>query len=136
MLTSCCLLSYLFLKKCLLYFLLLVMLFAHVEKRPNSRSQMFFRTGGFKHFAMFIGKNLYWSHFLIKIQYWTHAFLFKKRLQHRCFYVNIAKFLKTAFSYKTCSLYLSEILLTDKIIDNWYFRVKLYYCKLRFYKDL
>ena len=46
--TFCCLLCYLFLKKCLLHFLLLVMLFAHVAKRSNSRSQRFFKTGALK----------------------------------------------------------------------------------------
>ena len=46
--TSCCLLCYLFLKKCLLHFLLLVMLFAHVAKRSNSRSQIFFKTDALK----------------------------------------------------------------------------------------
>ena len=128
-------------KKCLLYFLLLLMSFAHVAKPSNSCSQIFFKTAVLKNFLMYTGKYLCWSRILIKFRYWRPAFLFKKSLQHRCFYVKIAKFLKTAFSYKTCSLYLSEIylseiLLTDKIIDNWYFRVKLYYCTLRFYKDL
>ena len=33
-----------FLKKCL-HFLMLVMLFPHVAKRSNSRSQIFFKTG-------------------------------------------------------------------------------------------
>ena len=70
---------------------------------------------GFKHFAIFIGKHLYWSLLLIQLQtfrsatllkwdctntvffckYWnflrTEAWDFiKKRLQHRCFSVNIA----------------------------------------------
>ena len=112
--TSCCLLCYLFLKKCLLHFLFLAMLFAHVTKRSNSLSQIFFKTGVLKNFAMFVGKHLRWSRFLIKFQYWRRAFLFKNRLQHRCFYVNIAKFLRTAFLKKTYSLYLSEILFDDR----------------------
>ena len=45
-------------KKCLLHFLLLVMLFAHVAKRSNSRSQILFKTDVLKDFAMFIGKQL------------------------------------------------------------------------------
>ena len=36
-----------FLKKCL-HFLMLVMLFPHVAKRSNSRSQIFFKTGVLK----------------------------------------------------------------------------------------
>ena len=87
----------------------LVMLLAHVGKRSNSRySQMFSKTGVLKNFAIFTGKNLCWSLFLIKFQDWRPTFLFKKRLQRRCFSVNIAKFLRTAFLLKTCSLYLFE----------------------------
>ena len=78
-------------KKCPLHFLLLVML------RSNSCLQILFKTGVLKNFAIFTGKHLCWSRFLIKFQYWRPAFLFKKRLQHRSFYVNIAKFLRTAF---------------------------------------
>ena len=36
----------------------LVMLLAHVEKRSNSRSQMFSKTGVLKNCAIFTGKNL------------------------------------------------------------------------------
>ena len=45
-------------------------------------------------FAMFTGKNLCWGLFLIKIQ--VSEFI-KKLLQYRCFPVNIAKFLSTAY---------------------------------------
>ena len=44
---------------------------------------MFFKIGVLKNFAIFIGKHLYWS---LKFN-----FIIKK-LQHRCFPVNIAKF--------------------------------------------
>ena len=116
------------LKKCLLHFLLLVTLFAHVAKRSNSRLKIFFKTRGLKNFAtLFTGKYLCGSHFLILFQDWRPAFLYKKRLQHRCFSVNIAKVLRTAFLWKTCPLYLSEILFDDR----YNFRVIFYYCKLR-----
>ena len=39
-------------KKCLLNFLLLVMLFAHVAKRSNSRLKIFFKTGVLKNLAI------------------------------------------------------------------------------------
>ena len=46
-------------------------------------------------------KYLFWSlfliHVLIKLQDWWPATLLKKRLQHRCFPVNILKCLKKAF---------------------------------------
>ena len=51
----------------------------------SSRSQMFFKILTFKNFAIFTGKHLCWSLFLIKLQ----AF--------RCFPVNIAKLLRAAF---------------------------------------
>ena len=77
--------------------MLLVMLVADVAKGSNSRSQMFFKTDVLKNFAIFTGKHLCWNLFLIKFQNWRPAFLFKKKLQHRCFSVNIAKFSITAF---------------------------------------
>ena len=51
----------------------------------SSRSQMFFRIGVLKKFAMFTEKHLCWSLFLIKLQ------------DFRCFPVNIAKLLRAAF---------------------------------------
>ena len=133
---------FLFLRKCPLQFscfvfekmsssipMLLVMLLAHVRKGSNSRSQMFSKTGALKNFAVFTGKNLCWSHFLIKFQDWRPAFLFKKRLQHWCFSVNIVKFLRTAFLLKICSLY--TIINFYLMIGNWYFRVIFHYCKIR-----
>ena len=51
---------------------------------------MFLKIGVLKNFSIFAGKHLCWSLFLIK-----------KRLQHRCFPANIAKFLRTSFFYGT-----------------------------------
>ena len=79
----------------------LVMLLAHVGKRSNSRSQMFSKTGVLKNLAIFTGKNLCWrSLFLIKFQDWRPTFLFKKRLQRRCFPLNklCNRSIKTCFS--------------------------------------
>ena len=91
----------------------LAMLLAHVEKSSNSHSQMFYKTGALKHFVIFTGKNLCWNLFLIKFQDWRPASLFKKRFQRRRFSSNIAKFLKTAFLLKTCSLYHYKFLFDD-----------------------
>ena len=76
----------------------------------SSSSQMFFKIGVLKNFAIFTGKHLRWSLFLIKLQaltffiehrWWLLADLglqlIEKRLQYRYFPVNIAKFLGTAF---------------------------------------
>ena len=61
-----------------------------------SRSQMFFKIGVLKNFVIFTGKHLCWSLLLIKLTPKT-----SKRLQHRCFLVNIAKFLRTPFLRNT-----------------------------------
>ena len=66
---------------------------------------MFFKIEVLKHFTIFTGKDLCWSLFLIKFQAFRRGSLLKKdsshfikrRLQHRCFSVKIAKFLRTAF---------------------------------------
>ena len=50
--------------------------------------------GVLKNFTIFTGKQLCWSLFLIKLK---ASFFIKKRLQHRCLPVNIAKFLRTFF---------------------------------------
>ena len=50
---------------------------------------MFYKIDALKNLAIFIGKHLCWRFFLINF--------IKKRLQHRCFPVNIAKCLSTAF---------------------------------------
>ena len=81
----------LFLRKRLIHFLCgLLLLFVPVGKRSNSRLQMFYKIDPLKDLdAMFTGKHLYWRFFLINF--------IKKRLQLRCFPVNIAKCLSTAF---------------------------------------
>ena len=58
-------------------------------KHSNRRSQMFYKTDALKSLAIFTGKHLCWRFFLINF--------IKKRLQHRCFPVKIAKCLSTAF---------------------------------------
>ena len=57
---------------------------------------MFFTTVALKNFAIFTGKHLYWSLFLIKLKAKAYKSI-KKRLQHRYFPVNIRKCLRTAF---------------------------------------
>ena len=90
------------------------LLFILKGKRLSSSSQMFFKTSVFKNFAIFAGKHLCWSLFLIKLQNWGLVFSLKNRLENSCFPTNIARFLKTAFLRNTCSLYFSEILCDDK----------------------
>ena len=66
-----------------------------VGKHSNSRSPMFYKTDALKNLAIFTGKHLCWRFFLINS--------IKKRLQHRCFPVNIAECLSIAF---LCRIYM------------------------------
>ena len=63
----------------------------------SSQSQMFLEVGALENFANFTGKHLCWSLLLIKLQVWKACNIVKERLQHRCFSVNNAKFLRAAF---------------------------------------
>ena len=121
---ECC--SFL-LRKCPLH-LLLVMLFIHVGKRLKSRSQRFFKIGVLKNFAIFTGKHLCWRLFLIKLQYWRLAFLLKKTLQHNCFPMNIARFLKTAFLWNTVHYTSANVYV---MMDIRYLKVMFCYYKSR-----
>ena len=59
------------------------------------------RKGVLRNFAKFTGKHLCQSLFLNKVAGLRPAILLKKRLWHRCFPVNFAKFLRTTFSKNT-----------------------------------
>ena len=63
----------------------------------NTRSrpppEVFYKKFLLRYFAIFTGKHLCWSLFLQNF--------IKKRLQHRCFPVNIEEFLRTHFSQNT-----------------------------------
>ena len=65
---------------------------------------MLYKVGDPKNLAIFTGKHLCWRFFLINF--------IKKRLQHRCFPMNIAKCLSTTFyiEHVIASLYFSEFL--------------------------
>ena len=103
------------------------MLFVHIAKSSSetlrsSRFQMFFKIGVLKNFS---------SPFLIKLGPWRLAFLLKKRFQHRCFPVNIAKFLRTAFLWNTFySLYFYVMIefFGRLWVQNWRVSYFLYYC--------
>ena len=58
---------------------------------------MFCKNGILRNFGKFTGKHLCQSLYFNKVASLRPATLFKKRLWHRCFPVNFAKFLKTLF---------------------------------------
>ena len=91
-----------------------------IGKYRNSRSEMFSKIDVHKNFAIFTGEHLSWSLFLIKL---LNRDFSKKRLQHRCFPVNIAKFLKTPFFTEHFQLLLLRIRKRlNEIISLWVFR--------------
>ena len=64
--------------------------------RSSEAVKKFLKIGALKNFALFTEKHLRWSLFFNKFASLNACNFFKKRLQHRCFAVNIAKFLRTA----------------------------------------
>ena len=72
-----------------------------ISKIKISHWKRSLRKGVLKKFAKFTGKSLYWSLFFHKITGQKSATLSKKRLQHRSFPVNFAKFLRRPFSENT-----------------------------------
>ena len=71
-------------------------IFAELISR-SSRPEVFFEKRVLKNFAKFTGKHLCQSLFFKKVAGVRPATLLKKRLWHRCFPVNFAKFLITSF---------------------------------------
>ena len=76
--------------------------FSLEQKQPP---EVFCKNDVLKNFTIFTEKRLCLSHFLNKVaeisslQHWRFI---KKRFQHRCFPVNIAKFLKTRIMKNIC----------------------------------
>ena len=68
----------------------------YFEMYRSGRLQTFFKIGVLKHFTIFTGKHLSWRLFFIKVAGLKACNYIKKRLQHRCFPVNIAEFLRIA----------------------------------------
>ena len=65
----------------------------------SSRSQMFFKEGVLKSYAIFPGKYLRWSHFLIKFQSFRPATL--KVTSMKVFYCDYCKIFKNIFFHRT-----------------------------------
>ena len=63
----------------------------------SSRPEVFCKKGVLRNFAKFTGKHLCQSLFFNKVAGLRPATLLKKRLWHRCFPINFAKFLRTPF---------------------------------------
>ena len=72
------------------------------QRKLKQPLQVFYKKSVFKNFAIFTGKNLCWSLFLIKLQAFSPSDFTKKRIQHRCFPVNNAKFLRKTILKNLC----------------------------------
>ena len=71
---------------------------AHISRvKRSSRPDVFCEKDVLRNFAKFTGKHLCQSPFFNKVAALRRATLLKKRLWHRCFPVNFAKFLRTPF---------------------------------------
>ena len=68
-----------------------------LTKLRGSRPEVFCKKGVLRNFAKFTGKELCRSLFFNKVAGLTPATLLRKRLWHRCFPVNFARFLRTSF---------------------------------------
>ena len=79
------------------------------KKQPPG---IFYKKGALKNFAIFKGKHLRRSPFFIKFHEDLEACNFiKKKLRHRCFPVNIAKFFRTPILKNICE----RLVLTKEI---------------------
>ena len=78
----------------LLDHLVLVLILTHFR---SSRPEVFFKKGVLRNFAKFTGKHLCYRLFFNKVVGLKPATLLKKRVWHKCFPVNFAKFLRTPF---------------------------------------
>ena len=77
------------------------------------------KKGVLKNFAKFTGKHLCSSLFLNKVAGLRPVTLFKKRLWHRCFPVNFAKFLGTPLLQNTYGWMLLGIELLVSYLRSW-----------------
>ena len=80
-----------------------------VQKQPP---EVFCKKGVLKNCAIFTGKQQRWSPFFNKVPGLSSATLLKKRLQHRCFPVNITEFLRAPILKNVCRRLLLQHLFT------------------------
>ena len=92
-----CFLSRLMVLSFLIFTVLEKIYFFNADRSSHQRCSV--KKGVLKNFANFLGKHLYWSLFLIKLQ--AYNFI-KKRLRQRCFPVQFAKILRTSILKNIC----------------------------------
>ena len=83
-------------------------MFFKIGVLKSSRPEVFREKDVPKNFAILTGKHLCWNILLIKLRP-KCLNLIKKRLQHSCYFANIAKFLRTSFLQNTSGQLLLSI---------------------------
>ena len=73
----------------------------HLRMPRSSHQRCSIKKGVLRNFTKFTGKHLCQSLFFSKVASLRPATLLKKRLWHRCFFVNFVKFLRTPFLQNT-----------------------------------
>ena len=81
--------------------LCLVFFSPNLENIEAATRRVLFKKGVLENFARFTGKHLCHSLFFNKVAGLRPTTLLKKRLWHRCFLVNFAKFLRAPFLHNT-----------------------------------
>ena len=84
------------------------------KKNRSSNQRCSFKNGVLRNFTKFAGKDLCQSLFFNKVVGLSPATLLNKRLWHKCFPVNFAKFLRTTFLQNTSG----RLLLKKEVIEN------------------
>ena len=98
----------------------------NTKKEPP---EVFYKKAVLKNFSILTGRHLCWSLFFNQFVVLQVCNFIKKRFQHRCFSVNIAKFLKTHILKKIC-----ERLLLNNVKPNFssfYLKKMLMFLKTR-----
>ena len=75
------------------------------NRKGSSCPKVFHRKSVFENFAIFTGKHLCQGLFFNKLARLRPVTLLKKRIWHRCFPINFAKFLRTPFLYSNTSFF-------------------------------
>ena len=111
-----CFLSRLMVLSFLIFTVLEKIYFFNADRSSHQRCSV--KKGVLKNFANFLGKHLYWSLFLIKLQ--AYNFI-KKRLRQRCFPVQFAKILRTSILKNICERLLFWPAVGNLVGSKWYF---------------
>ena len=108
--------------------------YACAEKQQKQSLEVFYKKGVLKSFVIFTGKQMCWSLFFDKVtdlqagSCLQDCSFIKKRFQHKCFSVNVAKCLRTPILKNICEQLPLKQLFSKRLMSN-------YFCLLNFYQN-